>query len=78
MGFWYIDTNRNGIADMTLYFGGLPQDIPALFDWNGDGKADLCIYRDGMWYISTKRDGVADVIFGFGAAGDRPMVGTFH
>ena len=63
---------------MVVIFGGMPQDIPALFDWDGDGKADLCIFRDGVWYISTKRDGVADVMFSYGAPGDLPFVGNFH
>jgi hypothetical protein len=63
---------------MTVVFGGMPSDIPLLFDWNGDGKADLCLFRDGIWYVSTKRDGVADVIFSYGAAADLPMLGKFH
>jgi hypothetical protein len=49
-----------------------------LFDWDGDGKADLCIFRDGVWYVSTKRDGVVDVMFGYGMPGDLPLIGQFH
>ena len=50
-----------------------------LFDWDGDGKADLRgIFRDGIWYISTKRDGAAQVVFGFGAKGDVPFLGRFN
>ena len=56
----------------------MPQDIPVLFDWDGDGKADLCIFRDGIWYVNTKRDGTVQAIFGFGAAGDIPLTGHFY
>ena len=56
----------------------MPQDIPLLVDWDGDGKADLCIFRDGTWYINTKRDGTVQATFVYGAAGDTPLAGKFH
>ena len=42
-------------------FGGQPGDVPVLFDWDGDGKADLCIYRNGLWFVNTRLDGTAQV-----------------
>ena len=56
----------------------MPQDIPVLLDWDGDGKADLCIFRDGVWYVNTKRDGTAQAMFVYGAAGDIPFGGHFY
>jgi len=75
---WYIDTNRDGNVDMAVAFGGLPQDVPFLFDYDGDGKADLCIFRDGTWYVNTKRDGTVQASFMFGATGDIPFAGHFY
>jgi glucose/arabinose dehydrogenase len=72
-GIWYIDTNRNGIADITVAFGGLPGDIPLLFDFDGDGKADLCIVRNGVWYVNTKLDGTAQAIWSYGVGTDIPF-----
>lgn len=64
-GVWNFNTNRDGVTDSQTQFG-LPGDIPLLFDWNRDGKADLVIYRKGIWYVDTNRDGAADLIYGFG------------
>jgi (2Fe-2S) ferredoxin len=54
---------RHGRQDVP--FGGVPGDKP-LADVNGDGIADLVIYRNGIWYIDTNRDGVADMTIAFG------------
>ncbi len=73
-----INRKRDGKVDLVFSFGGLPQDKPALFDWDGDGKADLCVYRDGIWYVSTSRDWTVHAIFVYGGAGDIPIVGKFY
>jgi hypothetical protein len=70
---WYLDTNRDGAADQVVGFGGAAGDVPLLFDYDGDGRADLVIVRAGVWYVSTQRNGVAQFVFGYGAANDVPL-----
>ena len=61
-----------------LLFRRRPGDIPVAFDWDGDGKADLGIFRDGTWYISTRARRHGAGRFGYGAAGDTPLPGRFN
>ena len=63
---------------MTFGFGGAPGDIPLLCDFDGDGTADLVIFRAGTWYVSTQRNGIVDKVFHFGQAGDVPLCGDFN
>jgi hypothetical protein len=51
-----MDTNLSGSVDLTYMFVG-PGDVPLAADVNGDGIADLAIYRNGTWYIDTNRNG---------------------
>jgi len=30
---------------------GGPDSIPISGDYDGDGKADMTVYQDGLWYI---------------------------
>ena len=38
-------------------------------DYDGDGKADIAVYRDEAWYILRSSDGV-QIAVGWGAKGD--------
>lgn len=40
-------------------------------DYDGDSKADVAVYRDGVWYIINSAGGIS--ITNFGLAGDLPL-----
>lgn len=41
------------------------------FDFDGDGKTNIAVYRDGIWYVLQSANGFAGV--SFGVAEDLPV-----
>jgi peptidoglycan hydrolase-like protein with peptidoglycan-binding domain len=60
-GIWYLDMNGNwqwdgeGVDVRGVFGVGLPNAIPVIGDWNGDGRSEIGIYSDGNWYLDKNQ-----------------------
>jgi hypothetical protein len=65
------------IAGQPIATWGAPSldDIPVRGDYDGDGKADLAVYRNtsGQWIILRSTDGLLSLTWGAPALGDVPV-----
>jgi hypothetical protein len=72
----YSDAGTKAFALDGAYGSG--GDIPVVGDFDGNGVADLAVYRDGNWNIDTNHDYLSDKVVTFGGvAGDVPLAADF-
>ena len=65
-GTWYVDQFRDGTVDKTFHLGGVAGDIPLAGDVNGDGIADLVIYRTASGTSTPTATAASTAIVNFG------------
>jgi hypothetical protein len=58
------------------YAWGVAADKPVSGDHDGDGRADIGVYRDGAWYVQRSTAGFTSVFFG--NATDTPVPAAFN
>ena len=87
-GLFVLDWDGDGLftgADKAynLGVGRVAGDVPVVGDWNGDGRSEVGLFRQGFfWILDTTGDGVfqqgVDQTFAFGGvAGDVAVVGDW-
>ncbi len=68
-GSWYVLMSANNSLYSTAF--GLSGDIPAPADFTGDGRTDICVFRNGTWHVLDITNNAYSA-FQFGSSGDRP------
>jgi len=73
-GTWFIQPNGAGAATGRAF--GASGDKLQPVDYDGDGKADIGVYRNGIWYWVRSSDSALRS-YQFGAASDVPVAGDY-
>jgi len=66
-GIWYMLRSETGFTAVRF---GLAEDRIVSEDYDGDGTADVAVFREGTWFILRSRDGFFAAHFG--SPGDIP------
>lgn len=74
-GVWHSLDSFDGNYTPAAF--GLATDKIAPADYDGDGKTDRAIFRDGVWYVFQSSNNQVR-IFQWGSAGDLPRPGDFN
>ncbi len=72
-GVWYINNSGGGF---NIFQFGQNGDKPVSADYDGDGKSDGAVYRNGVWYRLKSSTNTFDAI-SFGFADDIPAPADF-
>ena len=71
-GTWYLNRSQLGFTGIQFGAAG-DQPVPA--DYDGDGKADVSVFRNGTWYLNRTKSGFTGV--SFGEATDKPTPNAY-
>ena len=72
-GVWYISNSGGGF---NVFQFGQNGDKPVPGDYDGDGKTDAAVFRNGVWFRLRSSDNTFDAV-NFGVATDIPAPGDF-
>jgi len=54
-GTWYLQQSTAGFTGIQF---GLGTDLPTAADYDGDGRADVAVFRDGTWYLQRSTQSI--------------------
>jgi hypothetical protein len=61
-GFWYIRKSSN--FNLDIFSWGQTGDVPVPGDYDGDGRDDPAVYRNGVWWQIRSTQGLATGTWG--------------
>jgi hypothetical protein len=78
-GRWHILKSLGGYTSSSSLQWGVSGDVPLLGDFDGDGRSDLVVWRNGWWFIRRSAGGSYTGFSAMhcGLSGDTPLVADF-
>jgi serine-aspartate repeat-containing protein C/D/E len=80
-GEWILSSAQGGNKRSTARKAfGIRGGIPITGDFNGDGKTDIGVFKEGQWFIDLNDNGIwdeGDLWAKLGHKGDRPVTGDW-
>jgi FG-GAP-like repeat len=73
----HVDGNNDGVARCDIGAVEFGAGSATLMDFDGDGRSDIAVYRDGAWFILRSSDGGVTATAWGGLPQDRPVPGDY-